>query len=154
MSTPGMGFDSGAIAAECNRGSSQRVDSTRHVSRRPIDLVCERIWRDWVRGVSQRSLQKMYTLTSVALDDVLREQAQEISRAARAAAARIAVVLIAVVGAGACQPVIEAEAARVARAFRRTRRSRRRGLEDGSAESVEHARAQLRTIGGGLVCRS
>lgn len=141
----------GPVGASRQSGNSQkrwqRVDSGRSFrSACQVAEVRERIWRDWLRGVTERSLSIIYELKREAVEDVVREQARLLAFAARTAGAQIAIVLMVLSGIEAWQSATAVEeGVEVARAFRRSRRSRRRrGLEDGGAEAVEHARMESR----------
>lgn len=53
------------------------VETARHLTNyRPLDLVCARIWRDWLRGISERSLSATYGFTRASIEEIVREQAQ------------------------------------------------------------------------------
>lgn len=47
---------------------------------RPIEPVCERIYRDWLRGISERSLSATYGFRRHTIEEILRTQAQVADR--------------------------------------------------------------------------
>ncbi len=101
---------------------------------RPIELVCDRIVRDFERGVSLRSLGKMYQQPVLTLEGILRDRLRLLEaslRRAGVAAAATACLLVCV----SISDVWEAsqnDQAAISRAFRKTGRARKRGLEDSS----------------------
>jgi hypothetical protein len=146
MSTFPVCVDSAVSAGNGNREDSPRVDSrARFGSTRPIAPVCERIWRDWLRGVSERTLSAMYRLTRPIVEDVLREQARQLARGVCRGAGATACLLIGLAVSWVWPGGRPAEVRPAARAFRVSRR--RAGLEDGAGPTVEHARVEVRTLG-------
>jgi hypothetical protein len=109
---------------------------------RPIEVVCDRIVRDWERGVTLRSLGKMYELRVESLEGILRDRLRALESAMRKAGVAAICLLGLAVGVDAMDGAWNAGAP-VARAFRvRSRRSRRD--EAVTIEVEEHLRNILR----------
>ena len=113
-------------------------------------MVRERIARDWLRGVSELHLSKMYRVQREVVEQTVRFQVGTMLVGLRKGVVATACLLVGIVGMDAWDATV-GEGAAIQRSFRcRARGSRRRGLEDELAEAVEHARADLATEAPGL----
>jgi hypothetical protein len=102
-----------------------------------------RIWRDWLRGVGERSLSASYQITREGMEEILREQTR-IALGMRRAAQATALGLVALFVAQAAAPAPgEAVCWRAPRSNRG--RGRKRGLDDGyrPAEIRQTARSAV-----------
>jgi hypothetical protein len=127
-------------------GRSQPVPSKKSYSSHPpqIPVVCQRIGRDWLRGVKETSLSIMYRLTREAVENILREQARLMTAALRHAGAATAMVLVGLCTYDAHEAVVHDDQHAMDRAFRgRGRKGRRRGLEDALKVRVYRIPAQV-----------
>ena len=127
------------------------VDSERLTAGKPIPIICDRISRDFERGLSFRSLGKRYVGIGVeVLESVLRDRLRSLESAMRTAGVVVAAMLGLAVGLEAIEAAM-GTGAPVERAFRtRSRRSRRGRNESAVCEMAEFSQVMARA-GFGMV---
>lgn len=114
--------------APFNRAARKSVQTQRHFRTTSsfIPTVNERICRDWLRGVSELSLSKMYQTTREVIEQTVR--AQVVMMLARKTAYAVSLMLACICGYDLWQYAAHDDGAAIQRAFRaRSRKTRRDG---------------------------